>query len=62
MSSRSSKFLQEVRRILRLAKKPSRKEINLSMKISVMGIAILGAIGFMVLLLSTLFIGALIGG
>lgn len=38
--------LQDYRRVLRIAKKPNREEFINSSKVSILGIIIIGAIGF----------------
>lgn len=41
-------FLQQSKRILRLAKKPERKEIWLTVKVCAIGIALIGAFAFVI--------------
>jgi protein translocase SEC61 complex gamma subunit len=45
-------FLKSCSRLLRLAKKPSRSELWLSIKICFLGTAAIGGIGFIVLIIS----------
>ena len=52
MSSKSS-FFERSKRILRLATKPGRKEYSAALKISILGITVIGLIGFGVQLLAT---------
>ncbi|MBX5326971.1 protein translocase SEC61 complex subunit gamma [Candidatus Bathyarchaeota archaeon A05DMB-4] len=46
-------FLSSARRLLRLATKPGRSELWLSIKICFLGIALIGVIGFVIKLIST---------
>jgi len=41
-------FLQSVRRLLLVTTKPSRDEVSLMVKISFLGVAIVGSIGFII--------------
>ena len=52
MSSKSS-FFERSKRILRLATKPCRKEYSAALKISILGITVIGLVGFGVQLLAT---------
>jgi len=45
-------FLKSGSRLLRLAKKPSRSELWLSIKICFLGVAAIGGVGFIILLIS----------
>jgi len=45
-------FIQSVRRLTRVIRKPNRKEAWLLIKISIMGVAALGIVGFIVKALS----------
>ena len=45
-------FLNSCSRLLRLAKKPSRSELWLSVKISFLGVVAIGGVGFIILLIS----------
>jgi protein translocase SEC61 complex gamma subunit len=51
-------WLSQAGRTLKLAIKPGRDELWLSIKISVLGIGIVGIIGFVIKLLSTFLGGA----
>jgi len=46
-------FLKSCSRLLRLATKPGRSELWLSMKICLLGIAAIGGVGFIIHLIST---------
>jgi len=48
-----SGFKESVKRVLRLSRKPSSSEFWLSLKICLLGLAILGGYGFIIQLLST---------
>ena len=50
-------FLESVERLLKLASKPGREELWLSIKIGIAGISILGIIGFIVRFLSSMIQG-----
>ncbi|UCC28385.1 MAG: protein translocase SEC61 complex subunit gamma [Candidatus Bathyarchaeota archaeon] len=49
-------FLQSAGRLLRQAKKPAWNELWLSIKICILGILVIGAIGFIIKLLSSLML------
>lgn len=50
------KFLSDTRRILKIAKKPSKKEYSLTMKITMVGLLITGGISYIIQLISHLII------
>jgi protein translocase SEC61 complex gamma subunit len=50
-------FFQSARRLLKQAKKPAWNELWLSIKICLLGILTVGAIGFIIKLLSTIMLG-----
>ena len=52
-----SSFLESVNRVLRLASKPGREEIWLSVKIGILGVSVLGIIGFVIRFLSAMIQG-----
>jgi len=54
-------WLQQAGRTLKLANKPGREELWLSIKISLLGIGIVGVIGFVIKLLSYALGGAASG-
>jgi len=45
-------FLSSAAKLLKLAKKPGRDELWLSVKICILGIAAIGAVGFLIKLMS----------
>jgi len=53
-NSKISRFLKETWRVLRILKKPSQEEYKSLVKVTGLGIAIIGAIGFIVFLLKQL--------
>jgi len=50
-------FLGAAARLLKLAKKPGRSELWLSVKICLLGIAVVGAVGFIIKFISGLMQG-----
>ena len=50
-------FLESVERLLKLASKPGREEVWLSIKIGIAGISILGIIGFVIRFISAMIQG-----
>lgn len=50
-------FLQSVNRLLKLATKPGQSELWQSMKICILGIAVVGVVGFVIKLISMLLQG-----
>ncbi|MBI4155340.1 protein translocase SEC61 complex subunit gamma [Candidatus Woesearchaeota archaeon] len=57
LSTKLKSFLRECFRVLQLTKKPTKEEFKIIIKVSLIGIAIIGLIGFMVQLLSYLVKG-----
>lgn len=51
------KFIKEAFRVLHVTKKPSREEYINTLKITALGTAIIGALGFIIFLLKQLLIG-----
>jgi len=51
-------FIQSCSRLLRLARKPGRTELWRSIKVCAAGITLVGAVGFIIYLLSSLIEGA----
>ena len=49
-------FLLKCKRVWHIMRKPSKKEFNTTAKVSAIGIAILGALGFLVSLLMKAFL------
>ena len=51
-------FAKECKRVLKVTKKPTKEEFKTIVKVSALGMAVIGLIGFMVLLIKqTLFSG-----
>jgi protein transport protein SEC61 subunit gamma and related proteins len=48
-------FLLKCRRVWQVLKKPTKKEFELTAKVSAIGIGILGLLGFLIALIMTLF-------
>lgn len=55
-----SSFINEVKRILKLAKKPGRKELWLSIRISLLGIIAIGVIGYIITLIGQMLGSSLV--
>ncbi len=54
--NRIKRFLKETVRVLRITKKPSKEEYKSLVKVTGIGISIIGIIGFVIFLLKYLFI------
>jgi protein transport protein SEC61 subunit gamma-like protein len=52
-----SSFLQSCSRLLRLAKKPDRTEVWLTIKVCTLGIVVIGMIGFIINILNSFIRG-----
>ncbi|MBU0457335.1 MAG: protein translocase SEC61 complex subunit gamma [Nanoarchaeota archaeon] len=50
------RFIKETYRVLRITKKPSKNEFKSIVKVTGLGIAIIGAIGFIIFLLKQLLL------
>ena len=50
-------FLKSASRLLKLAKKPGRSELWLSVKICILGVLVVGALSFLIKLISSLIQG-----
>jgi len=50
-------FLSSASRILKLAKKPSREELWLSIKICLLGVVVIGVLGYVIKLISGMLQG-----
>jgi len=50
-------FLQSCARLLRLAKKPGRSELWLSIKICLLGVIVVGVLAFLIKLISSMMQG-----
>ncbi len=55
--NRLKSFLRECLRVLQLTKKPNKEEFKIIIKVSLIGIAIIGLIGFTILLISQMIKG-----
>ena len=55
-------FLLECRRVLRITRKPTKEEFKTIVKASAMGMAIIGAIGFLIHILRQIFIPPVVAG
>ncbi len=51
-------FIESVKRLVKVISRPSRSELWVSMKISTLGVGILGLIGFLIKLVGTVFLQA----
>ncbi|MEM2094152.1 MAG: protein translocase SEC61 complex subunit gamma [Candidatus Bathyarchaeia archaeon] len=51
-------FKDSVKRLIKVVSKPSRSEIWVSVKVSILGIGILGLIGFLIKLVGAIFLRA----
>ena len=49
------RFIKKCKRVWRILKKPSKKEFQMTAKISAIGILVLGAIGFVIAIIVNLF-------
>ncbi len=54
-------FLSSCKRVMQLIKKPDKDELSLSVKINLIGIGILGVIGFIIKFISTILQATSIG-
>ena len=57
-----SQKLEPYRRLLKLAKRPGRSELSLSIKICFIGVVVIGAIGFLIHIAGTYLWEAVYGG
>lgn len=48
------RFLKETRRVLRITKKPDKEEFKTTVKVTGIGAAVIGAIGFIIFLIKQL--------
>lgn len=55
MFEKSKSFLLKCKRVWQVLKKPTKKEFELTAKVSAIGIAILGLLGFLISLFISLF-------
>jgi len=54
---RIKRFLKETRRVLRITRKPNKEEFKTTVKVTGLGAAIIGALGFVIFLLKQLLFG-----
>ena len=54
--SKVRKFIKETMRVLRITKKPDRSEFQNLTKVTGLGCAIIGAIGFLIFILKQIFL------
>jgi len=62
MAERARNFIHQCVRMLKIATKPNKSELWLSIKICFLGILAVGAIGYVIQLISSLIQGPLSGG
>jgi len=55
VGSKVRSFLRQNRRVLRITKKPSNEEFKMTLKVSGLGILLIGFIGFVVYIVGALF-------
>jgi len=55
--NRVKRFFRECLRVIHITKKPSKEEYKNTLKITALGTAVIGAIGFIIFLLKQLLIG-----
>ncbi|MHA1990494.1 MAG: protein translocase SEC61 complex subunit gamma [Candidatus Hodarchaeales archaeon] len=55
-------FFSDSMRLIRIARKPSRKEIWVVIKVTVVGMALLGLLGFIILIVGNVIIDPLVEG
>lgn len=54
---RLKEFISECRRVLQVTKRPDKQEFTTIVKISALGIAVIGLIGFLITMISTVLRG-----
>jgi len=55
--ARLKEFIAECKRVLLVTKKPDKEEFKVTVKVSALGIAVLGAIGFIIAIIARLLRG-----
>ncbi len=55
MLEKTKSFLLKCRRVWQVLKKPSKKEFELTAKVSAIGIALLGLLGFIIAIIISIF-------
>jgi protein transport protein SEC61 subunit gamma and related proteins len=53
--SRAKSFLRQNKRVLKITKKPSKEEYKITLKVSGLGILVIGFIGFLIYLVGVMF-------
>ena len=51
-------FIESVRRLVKVMERPSREELWTSVKISALGVGVLGVVGFVIKLVGAVFLNA----
>ena len=54
MSSRVSEFWENTKRIVKLAQQPTRQELWMQLKITLLGLFVVGGVGFLITLVMSL--------
>lgn len=62
MSQRVAQFWENTKRIVQLSQRPSRKEIWMQFKLSMLGLFVVGAVGYIIRLIMTVVTTAAFGG
>jgi protein translocase SEC61 complex gamma subunit len=62
MSKRVAEFYENTKRIVQLSQRPSRKEIWMQFKLSMLGLLVVGAVGYIIRLIMTVVTTAAFGG
>jgi protein translocase SEC61 complex gamma subunit len=57
MSSRVSEFWENTKRIVQLAQQPTRQEIWMQLKITILGLFVVGGAGFVITLIMSVITG-----
>jgi len=57
MSNRVSEFWENTKRIIKLAQQPSRQEIWMQLKITLLGLFVVGGAGFVITLIMSVITG-----
>jgi preprotein translocase subunit Sss1 len=61
MSSRVSEFWNNTKRIVQLSQRPSRQEIWMQFKLSMLGLFVIGAVGYFIRMIFVVFAPSLAG-
>lgn len=57
MANRVSEFWENTKRIMKLAQQPSRKEVWMQLKITILGLFVVGGVGFVITLIMSVITG-----